>query len=73
MNGAMEYGRLAAPERLAELRRQHRIWQRQGYDGHHRRSRITTMSRLAQRRRRRLARRSMNLWLRRHFRPELAA
>ncbi len=60
-------------ERLAELRRQHRRWQRAGYDGHNRHGGITTMHRLRERRRRRLVRRSMSVWAWVYTREELAA
>lgn len=50
--------------RDAGLRRQHRAWTREGYDGHNRRSGLTSMNRLRERRRRRLMHRFVLLWLR---------
>ena len=48
--------------REAERRRQHRVWMREGYDGHNRRSVLSSMVRLRRRRRRRLMHHLMRLW-----------
>lgn len=42
------------PSRDADLALQHRLFEREGYDGHRRHSGLTTMHRLAMRRARRL-------------------
>jgi hypothetical protein len=54
VNGTERPERTDDRRRLADLRRQHNAWLREGYDGHNRRGGITTMDRLRERRRRRL-------------------
>lgn len=49
--------------RLACLRRQHRDFERTGYDGHNRRSGLVPMRRYRMRRRRRQASRRLRTWL----------
>lgn len=45
-----------------ELRRQHQVWARSGYDGHNRHSGLTTMHRLNLRRSRRVWRQRLCGW-----------
>jgi hypothetical protein len=73
VNSTERHEGIEEQQRLADLRRQHLLWLREGYDGHRRRSGITTMHRLRERRRRRLVRRSMRLWVWRYDGEELAA
>lgn len=49
-------------EILSDLRRQHQSFEREGYDGHNRRSGLTTMHRLAMRRLRRRWHRFLTQW-----------
>jgi hypothetical protein len=48
--------------RIAELRRQHHAFSLEGYDGHNRRSGLTTMHRYALRRSRRVWRQRLALY-----------
>jgi|GEM_PF-2695671 len=50
--------------RLRDLRQQHLLFLREGYDGHNRRSGLTSMRRLALRRARRIWHRRMVAWCR---------
>jgi len=50
------------PSRDAELVRQHRLFEREGYEGHRRHAGLTTMHRLAMRRARRTWRQRLGSW-----------
>jgi hypothetical protein len=61
---SVRLGRVRTPGLLvSDLRSQHRAEARLGYDGHNRRSGLTTMHRLVVRRRRRVWRRRLGGWL----------